>query len=80
MRQRLKRGDTVWWWSLDRRKATTAVFVEYDPDLPAQYCILAIGIGVKGNRMTHSFRWPLDQVANNAAPHTMTTTTKRKGT
>ena len=56
----MKRGDKVRWWS--QRSESKAIFVEYDEDFPNRYCILAIGIGAKGNRMTHTFRWPLSQV------------------
>jgi hypothetical protein len=52
----------VWWWSRISGKSK-AVFVEYDEDFPNRYCILAIGIGVKPDRMTHTFRWPVQQVS-----------------
>jgi hypothetical protein len=67
---KFKRGDKVEWWSqLSGR--TRAVFVEYDPDFPSRYVILAIGIGVRGDRMTHTFRWPLSQVAMNEVGRTI---------
>ena len=56
-----KRGDKVKWWS-HLSPPTKAIFVEYDEDFPTQYCILAIGIGRRGHRMTHTFRWPLGWV------------------
>jgi hypothetical protein len=69
---KFKRGDTVEWWShLSGR--TRAVFVEYDPDFPSRYVILAIGIGRRGNRLTHTFRWPLRQVERVKAGRMMTT-------
>lgn len=66
-----RKGDKVWWWSHLSPK-TKAIFVEYDLDFPTRYCILAIGLGAKNNRMTHTFRWPLRQVARIEAGHTMT--------
>lgn len=72
----MKRGDKVEWWS-DRSGPSRAIFVEYDQDFPKRYCILAIGIGVKPNRMTHTFRWPLRQVVNVGEGRTMTTSKRR---
>lgn len=68
----------MWWWSVDPKKATTAIFVEYDPDFPSKSCILGIPIGVKGNRMTHTFRWPLGQVASMGEGRTIATSNERR--
>jgi hypothetical protein len=55
-----RRGDIVWQISPVSGKKTKAVFVGYDKrGFPERDCILAIGIGVKGDKMTHKFRWPL---------------------
>jgi len=75
---KLKRGDRVWWWS-QRSGRTKAVFVEYDEDFPNRYCILAIGVGIKPNRMTHTFRWPLRQVANVEEGRTIDSRRQMKG-
>lgn len=74
----MKRGDKVWWWSRFSDKSK-AVFLKYDPDFPARYCILAIGIGAKGNRMTHTFRWPVGQVERVKEGRTMTKQRRTKG-
>ena len=74
----LRKGDKVWWWSHLSGK-TKALFVEYDPDSPKKYCILAIGIGVKPNRMVHTFRWPLRQVANVEEGRTIDSRRRTKG-
>jgi len=75
---KFKRGDKVWWWSR-LSSLTLAVFVEYDQDFPKRDCILAIPIGVRGNRMAHTFRWPLRQVANVEEGRTMMTRRRLKG-
>ena len=74
---KLKRGDKVEWWSRAKSNTDKAIFIEYDPDFPTKYCILAIGIGVIGNRMTHTFRWPLRQVALCGEGRTIDETKKR---
>jgi hypothetical protein len=59
-----KKGDKVTWTSPVSGKKSKAIFVQHDMDgFPKRDCILAIGIGAKGNRMTHTFRWPLRLVA-----------------
>jgi hypothetical protein len=75
---KFKRGDKVEWWSRSSSE-TTAIFVEYDEDFPTLFCILAIPLGAKGNRMTHTFRWPLSQVANVGEGRTMMTQQRMKG-
>lgn len=74
---KLKRGDKVEWWSTGN--PSLAVFVEYDADFPAQFCILAIKIGVKPDQMVHTFRWPLSQVANVGEGRTMLLRQRLKG-
>lgn len=74
---KLKRGDPVWWWSTGHK--SKAVFVEHDQDFPDRFCILAIGIGVRPDRMTHTFRWPLRQVAYREEGRTMTKQRRMKG-
>lgn len=74
----MKRGDKVSWWS-HKGNESKAIFVEYDEDYPKKYCILGIPLGVKGNRMTHTFRWPLSQVARVEEGRTMTTTKTKRG-
>jgi hypothetical protein len=76
--RKYKRGDKVEWWSY-KGKVWDAVFVAYDPDFPRRDCILAIRIGAKGNRMIHTFRWPLRQVALNGEGRTMMTRQRTKG-
>jgi hypothetical protein len=66
-----ERGNVIEWWS-DSSPRTKAIFVAYDVDMPTQYCILAIGIGRKGDRMIHTFRWPLSLVANAKVGRTIT--------
>jgi hypothetical protein len=74
-----RRGDKVEWWS-HSSKLSSAVFVEYDQDFPTKMCILGVRIGVKGNQMTHTFRWPLSQVAMRGEGRTIDSrTTKRRG-
>jgi hypothetical protein len=70
---KFKRGDKVEWWSTG--KPTLAVFVEYDVDFPKRDCILAIKI----SSMTHTFRWPLSQVAMKGEGRTMMTQRRMKG-
>jgi hypothetical protein len=72
-----RKGDKVRWWS--HLSTGMAIFVEYDEDMPKHYCILAIGIGVKPNRMVHTFRWPLSQVAQREEGRTITTKQRTKG-
>lgn len=56
-KRHFKRGDKVEWGN--RYGTRKAVFVEYDQDMPTRFVILATRIGAKGNRMVHTFRWPL---------------------
>jgi hypothetical protein len=71
---KFKRGDKVEWWS-QLSGPTKAIFVEYDVDFPKRYCILAIKI----SSMTHTFRWPLSQVANVGEGRTIMTQRRMKG-
>ena len=56
-----KKGDKVWYAShMSRGKA---VFVQHDSEgFPKRDAILAIGIGIKPDRMVHTFRWPLKNI------------------
>lgn len=55
-----KRSDIVWQISPITGVRSRAIFVKFDTKgYPEEDCILAIGIGRKGHKMTHYFRWPL---------------------
>lgn len=51
-----RRGDKVEWGPPNWTKA---IFVEYDPDAPKRYAILAVRIGTKQRGIVHMFRWEL---------------------
>lgn len=55
-----RKGDKVWYVSPVSGIRGKALFVQHDKDgFPKRDAILAIGIGMKGDRMVHTFRWPL---------------------
>lgn len=56
-----EKGDKVIYFT--KYSEGRAVFVKHDDEgLPKRDALLAIAIGVKPNRMTHIFRWPLNQL------------------
>ena len=58
--KKYRRGDIVWQISPVTGERSKAVFVKFDTKgFPERDCILAIGIGTRGNKITHYFRWPL---------------------
>lgn len=58
-----KKGDKVIYFT--NYSQAKAIFVKHDDEgFPKRDAILAIGIGVKPNRMTHTFRWPLKQLSS----------------
>jgi hypothetical protein len=54
-----RKGEKVVWVSPYSGDRSLAFFLDHDHDFPKRYVILAIGIGRKGHKMRHSFRWPL---------------------
>jgi len=75
-----EKGDKVSYSSPVTRDRGVAIFVQHDVDgFPKRDCILAIGLGVKGNRVTHTFRWSLRLVDLYEAPRTMSKQRRTRG-
>jgi len=58
-----ERGEKVVWVSPVSRDQSYAIFMKHDTrGFPTRDAILLIGIGPKGNKMRHYFRWPLRDI------------------
>ena len=55
----LRRGEKVIWVSPLTGAKSKALFVAHDKQgFPKRDALLMIGLGAKGNKMPHIFRWP----------------------